>query len=115
MVEAGVGLSSTWGESGRCGRGDGGVFLSISTLDGVAWVFLGVWGGGISGSVGDALSGGGWGGVVVSGGLTIGGRWAMSSRIDLFLAGWCAGVYFLRNLLFLRVCLPDPSILMRYW
>ena len=25
------------------------------------------------------------------------------------------GMYFLRNFLFLSVCLPDPSILMRYW
>ena len=35
--------------------------------------------------------------------------------MDLRLAGWYMGMYFLRNFLFLSVCLPDPSILMRYW
>ncbi len=39
----------------------------------------------------------------------------MSSRMDLRLAGWYTGMYFLRNFLLLSVCLPDPSILMRYW
>ena len=39
----------------------------------------------------------------------------MSSRMDLLLAGWCTGMYFLRNFLFLSVWLPDPSILIRYW
>ena len=60
-------------------------------------------------SVGD------FGGVVVSSEGEVGGRWAMSSRMDLRLAGWYMGMYFLRNFLFLSVCLPDPSILMRYW
>ena len=40
---------------------------------------------------------------------------AMSSSIELFGFGWCTGVYFLRNFLFLRVVLPDPSILIVYW
>ncbi len=39
----------------------------------------------------------------------------MSSRMDLRLAGWYTGMYFLRNFLFLSVCLPDPSILIRFW
>ena len=71
--------------------------------------FLGVWGDVRDGSVGDL------GGVVVSSEGGVGGRWAMSSRMDLRLAGWYMGMYFLRNFLFLSVCLPDPSILMRYW
>ena len=54
------------------------------------------------------------GDVVVSSDGKVGGRWAISSRMDLRLAGWYTGMYFLRNFL-LSVCLPDPSILMMYW
>ena len=61
----------------------------------------------MGGSVGDL------GGVVVSSEGEVGERWAMSSRMDLRLAGWYMGMYFLRNFLLLSVCLPDPSILMR--
>ena len=44
-----------------------------------------------------------------------GGRQAISSRMDLRMGGWYMKMNFLRNFLFLSVCLPDPSILMRYW
>ena len=44
-----------------------------------------------------------------------GDRQAISSIIDLRLGGWYMGMNSLRNFLFLSVCLPDPSILMRYW
>ena len=43
------------------------------------------------------------------------GRQAMSSRMHYLLGGWYIGINFLRNFLFLSVCLPDPSILIRYW
>ena len=52
------------------------------------------------------------GDVVVSSEGEVGGRRAISSRMDLRLAGWYMEMYFLRNFLFLRVCLPDP---MSYW
>ena len=39
----------------------------------------------------------------------------MSSIMDLRLTGWYTGMYFLKNFLFLSVCLPDPSTLTRYW
>ena len=45
-----------------------------------------------------------FGGVVELSEGEVGGRWAMSSRMDLRLAGWYMGVYFLRNFLFLSVC-----------
>ena len=35
--------------------------------------------------------------------------------MDLRLDGWYMGMNFPRNFLFLSVCLPDLSILMRYW
>lgn len=40
----------------------------------------------------------------------------MSLRIDLLLAGYKVywDVFFFRNFMFLSVCLPDPSTLMRY-
>ena len=53
--------------------------------------------------------------MVVSSGGGAGGRWPISSRMDLLLAGLYMGTNFLRNFLFLSVCLPDPSILTRYW
>ena len=53
--------------------------------------------------------------LVVSSGNEAGGRWAISSKMDLLVVGGYTGMYFLRNFLFLSVCLPDPSILMRYW
>ena len=43
-----------------------------------------------------------------------GGRHAISSKIDLRSDGWYMGMNFRRNFLFLSVCLPDPSTLMRY-
>ena len=55
----------------------------------------------------------GLGDVAVSSGGEVGGRWAISSRMDLRLGGRCMGMNFLRNFLFLSVCPPDPSILMR--
>ena len=36
-------------------------------------------------------------------------------RMDLCFGGWYMGVTFLRNFLFLSVCLPDLSILTSYW
>ena len=45
----------------------------------------------------------------------VGGRWAMSSSVDLRLGGWYMGMNCLRNFLFLSISLPDLSILMRYW
>jgi hypothetical protein len=71
---------------------------------------------GVSGDVEDGLAGD-FGGTVVSAGGGIGGMTlsARSSVMDLLSAGWWTGIYFLRNFLFLSVCLPEPSILMRYW
>ena len=40
---------------------------------------------------------------------------AISYMIHLLLGGLYIGMNFLRNFLVLSVCLPDPSILMRYW
>ena len=62
----------------------------------------GVWGG-VAGR---------WGGGVM---LSVGGRWAMSSKIDLRAGDSYMGMNLRKNLLLRRVTLPDPSILMRYW
>ena len=67
-----------------------------------------------SGVVGGRLECG-LGDVVVSSLGEGGGRLAKSSRMDLLLAGWYTGMYFLRNFLFLIICLPDPYTLMRHW
>ncbi len=79
--------------------------------------------GSITGSVGDGVAVivpgvGGWVGCGQVGRLGVsseGGRRAMSSKIDLCSLGGNTGVYFLRNFLFLRVGLPDPSMRTRYW
>ena len=58
---------------------------------------------------------GGDGNVVVSSRLgdRLGGRKVISSRMDLRFGGWYMGTNFLRNFLFLSVCLPDPSTLVK--
>ena len=53
----------------------------------------------------------GLGDVAMSSGGELGGRQAISCRMDLCLGGWYMGMNFLRNFLFLSVCLPDMSIL----
>ena len=77
---------------------------SVSILFGVirdVVSFLGVWGSVRDGSVSN------FNGVVTLSEVEVGGRWAMSSRMDLRLAGWYMGVYFLRNFQFLSVRLPE--------
>lgn len=128
-VVAGVGVTGGRGVStlgggvvtGGCGvssLGGGEVLASTSVLGGVVGFLVGVVGllltVGIGGCVGGESVGGLGGDMRLSVG-GVGGECAMSSRMDLRCGGWCTGMYFLRNFLFRRVCLPDPSILMRYW
>lgn len=62
-------------------------------------------------------------GSVTAGSSGVGGLWGTigrgqcirSSSMDLGFVGWCTGMNFRRNRRFHRVCLPDPSILTRYW
>ena len=88
----------------NCEVGGGGVMTSASVLGGVD-------SSPICGGVGGRVVGCGGDGVI----LSVGGRWAMSSKIDLRVGGAYMGLNFRRNLLFRMVTLPDPSILMRYW
>ena len=48
------------------------------------------------------------------GGYKVGGKGVFTS-MSVLIGVMYTGMYFLRNFLFLSVCLPDPSILMRYW
>ena len=94
--------------------GGGGVPIPMSVLAGVAGEVISSLlcedsGGVVGGFRADRL-----GDVAVSSGGEVGRR-AISSRMDLRLGGWYMGMNFLRNFLFLSVCLPEPSILMRYW
>ena len=107
-VMAGVGVA---GESGVCKMGGRGVETPGSVL--VGDVVEGESSIGLCRGVGGGL--GLLGGMVASSGGGPGGRWAISSRMDLLLAGLYIGKNFLRNFLFLSVCLPGPSILTRYW
>ena len=91
---------------GKVGIGDGGRGATTSAL-----VLGGVDSSPICGGVEGGVAGH-WGGGVM---WYVGGRWAMSSKIDLHVGGSYMGMNFLRNILFQRVTLPNPSILMRYW
>ena len=91
---------------GKVGVGDGGRGATTSAL-----VLGGVDSSPVCGGVGGGVAGR-WGGGVM---WSVGGRWAMSSNIDLRVGGSYMGMNFRRNLLLRRVTLPNLSILMRYW